>query len=173
MTSATAATGTRTLLAALAAQQRRVLGILDGLDETDLTRPVLPSGWSCAAMVRHLDVGTWFWLAEVMAGAPAGHVDDDFALPDGVPAARVLADYRDRMPRAADLVADLAPDTPPAWWPQGRFGGWRLDNLTEVLLHSLTETATHAGHLDAARELIDGRTWDHTRGRLTGPHPTG
>lgn len=23
----------------------------------------------------------------------------------------------------------------------------------------LTETATHAGHLDAARELIDGRTW--------------
>jgi len=23
----------------------------------------------------------------------------------------------------------------------------------------ITETATHAGHLDAARELIDGRTW--------------
>jgi len=28
-----------------------------------------------------------------------------------------------------------------------------------VLLHVITETATHAGHLDAARELIDGRTW--------------
>jgi hypothetical protein len=23
----------------------------------------------------------------------------------------------------------------------------------------ITETATHAGHLDAVRELIDGRTW--------------
>ncbi|MGH9304633.1 MAG: DUF664 domain-containing protein, partial [Acidimicrobiales bacterium] len=23
----------------------------------------------------------------------------------------------------------------------------------------ITETATHAGHLDATRELIDGRTW--------------
>jgi hypothetical protein len=25
--------------------------------------------------------------------------------------------------------------------------------------HVMTETAVHAGHLDAARELIDGRTW--------------
>jgi hypothetical protein len=28
-----------------------------------------------------------------------------------------------------------------------------------VLLHVVTETACHAGHLDAARELTDGRTW--------------
>jgi hypothetical protein len=27
------------------------------------------------------------------------------------------------------------------------------------VLHVITETATHAGHLDAARELIDGRMW--------------
>jgi hypothetical protein len=27
----------------------------------------------------------------------------------------------------------------------------------EALL--ITETATHAGHLDAASELLDGRTW--------------
>jgi hypothetical protein len=27
------------------------------------------------------------------------------------------------------------------------------------LLHTMTETGTHAGHLDAARELIDGRQW--------------
>jgi hypothetical protein len=35
----------------------------------------------------------------------------------------------------------------------------RLDNLREILLHVIAETATHAGHLDAARELIDGRQW--------------
>jgi hypothetical protein len=28
-----------------------------------------------------------------------------------------------------------------------------------VLLHVLTETSIHAGHLDAVRELIDGRQW--------------
>jgi hypothetical protein len=27
------------------------------------------------------------------------------------------------------------------------------------VLHVLVETATHAGHLDAVRELIDGRKW--------------
>jgi hypothetical protein len=27
------------------------------------------------------------------------------------------------------------------------------------MLHVITETACHAGHLDAARELIDGRLW--------------
>ncbi len=27
------------------------------------------------------------------------------------------------------------------------------------MLHVLKETATHAGHLDAAAELLDGRQW--------------
>ena len=45
------------------------------------------------------------------------------------------------------------------WRPSSLAGRWRLDNLREVILHVLTETAVHAGHLDAARELIDGRTW--------------
>jgi hypothetical protein len=32
-----------------------------------------------------------------------------------------------------------------------------LHSLREIVLHVVTETATHAGHLDAARELIDGK----------------
>jgi hypothetical protein len=28
-----------------------------------------------------------------------------------------------------------------------------------MILHVVTETACHAGHLDAARELLDGQTW--------------
>jgi Protein of unknown function (DUF664) len=31
--------------------------------------------------------------------------------------------------------------------------------VREVILHVTTETAVHAGHLDAVRELIDGRQW--------------
>jgi hypothetical protein len=31
--------------------------------------------------------------------------------------------------------------------------------VRDIVLHTLTETACHAGHLDAARELIDGRLW--------------
>jgi hypothetical protein len=47
-------------------------------------------------------------------------------------------------------------DAVPAWWPDF-FGTWRLDSIREIVLHVVAETATHAGHLDAARELIDGK----------------
>ena len=40
----------------------------------------------------------------------------------------------------------------PASWPSF-FGSWRLENMRAVILHVITETACHAGHLDAAREL--------------------
>ena len=36
-------------------------------------------------------------------------------------------------------------------------GEWRLHDVRDVLLHVITETACHAGHLDAVRELIDGQ----------------
>lgn len=32
-------------------------------------------------------------------------------------------------------------------------------DLRSVLLHVITETATHAGQLDAHRELLDGRQY--------------
>ena len=60
---------------------------------------------------------------------------------------------------AADAVlAGLSLDAPPARWPD-YFNDWKLRDLREIILHVITETATHAGHLDAARELLDGRTW--------------
>ena len=47
----------------------------------------------------------------------------------------------------------------PSRWPEDLFGGWRLHSVREIILHVMTETAGHAGHLDAVRELIDGRQW--------------
>lgn len=37
---------------ALDRQREHVLGVLEGLSEEDLRRPVLPSGWSCLAFVN-------------------------------------------------------------------------------------------------------------------------
>jgi hypothetical protein len=51
----------------------------------------------------------------------------------------------------------LSLDAPPARWPD--YFSWRLRDVREIILHVITETAVHAGHLDAARELLDGRTW--------------
>src|SRR5689334_20246923 len=74
------------LLAAITGQQHRILGILDGLDEQTVRRPVLPSGWSCLGMVQHLTGMTWFWFVEVMAGRLGEHpVRDSFEVPGDLP----------------------------------------------------------------------------------------
>lgn len=153
------------LLAHLRSQRRHVLGILEGLDEEALRRPVLPSGWSCLALVRHLAMDDErFWFRGVVAGEQA--VRDEVAaatesawhLGPDESAEQVLALYREQAERTDAIVASTPLDAAPAWWPDF-FGDFRMDSLREVLMHVITETATHAGHLDAVRELIDGRTW--------------
>ncbi|MET9826003.1 MULTISPECIES: mycothiol transferase [unclassified Streptomyces] len=45
--------------------------------------------------------------------------------------------------------------------PRGRHPeplGDELGDLRGIILHVVEETARHAGHLDTARELLDGRT---------------
>jgi uncharacterized damage-inducible protein DinB len=150
------------LVSSLADQRNHVLGILEGLSEEDLLRPILPSGWTCAGLVHHLAMDIErFWFRAVVAGEPIPDEEPDNAwqVPAGLTAATVLDSYRREIGRADAIVAATSLDSPPAWWPEDLFGSWRLDDLREILLHVIAETATHAGHLDAARELIDGRQW--------------
>ncbi|MGO8892621.1 MAG: DUF664 domain-containing protein [Streptosporangiaceae bacterium] len=58
---------TRVLLQFLDTERDHVLGILEGLSEEQLRRPVLPSGWNCLGLVKHL----------ALAEAQAGVVEDD------------------------------------------------------------------------------------------------
>ncbi|WP_088319044.1 DUF664 domain-containing protein [Kineosporia sp. R_H_3] len=166
-------TDTAALLSTLRAQQARVAGILDGLDDEALRRPVLPSGWSCLGMLQHLTSMTTFWFSEVVHGthgdATADDDHDEFAVPDHRPADDVLTTYRRDVAAATASVEGLPAVTPPAWWPEGAWGGWRLTTLAEVLVHVLVETSTHAGHLDAVRELLDGAVWDYAEGRPSVP----
>ncbi len=61
-----------TLLSYLSAQRAHVLGILAGLDEDALRRPVLPSGWTCRGLVQHLALDVErFWFRCVVAGERA------------------------------------------------------------------------------------------------------
>jgi hypothetical protein len=158
---------TPTLLAELAAQQRRIVAIVAGLDDATMRRPILPSGWSCGGMIQHLTGMTNFWFQTIMSGSElVAEGDDDFALADGVSIGELIEHYSLATARGHDLVRHLPLDAPPAWWPADLFGPWQLHSLFEVLQHVLVETATHSGHLDATRELIDGRTWSYSLGRL-------
>jgi hypothetical protein len=73
------------------------------------------------------------------------------------PADAVLGAYRAEAQRS-DAVIASAPDLAvgPAWWPVEIFADLPVRDLRGTILHVLTETACHAGHLDAARELLDG-----------------
>ena len=159
-------TETDALGSALTNQRNHVLGILDGLTDEQLRRPVLPSGWTCLGMVQHLTISVErFWFRGIVAGAAeyVGTSDEDakaaWQVPPNVPAAAVLGAYRQEIELANDVIPATSLGQPPAFWPVEMWPTWRLPDFRAVMLHVITETACHAGHLDAARELLDGRQW--------------
>ena len=150
------------LLAQLTAQRRHVVGILDGLDEETLRRPMLPSGWSCLGLLRHLALDVErFWFRAVVAGeqVPLEEGDGGWRVSPDEPVAAVFELYQDEIERADVIVRARSLDAVAAWWPDQIFPGLPREPLRETVLHVMTETATHAGHLDVVRELVDGRQW--------------
>lgn len=153
------------LLAFLRAQRDAVLAIVEGLDEQAWQRSVVPSGWTPAGLIEHLGGAEWHWFQGVVAGAsPELPPDEDLppydpkaAFVSDRPSAEIIADYRDQCARSDAVLAV----TPLTARPRGRHGDPEMDdppNVRWVVLHMIEETARHAGHLDIARELIDGRT---------------
>ena len=148
------------LLSTLNSQRNHVLGILEGLSDEDLRRPVLPSSWTCLGLVNHLAIDVErFWFRAVTAGEKVEFPENAWLVGPEVPAAEVLALYRDEIARADAIVTGLAPDDMPAWWPVEIFPDFPTRPLRGTMLHVITETAAHAGHLDIVRELIDSRQW--------------
>ncbi len=147
-------------------QRRHILGILDGLTDEQLRTPVLPSGWSCVQLVHHLALDVeQFWFRSVMAGDSGAPIDDTpgdapgWQVDPEVAPEAVLARYRDEIAAADRIITSTPLEAAPAAWPEDVFGDWRLPDLQAILLHVIAETACHAGHLDAVRELLDGRQW--------------
>ena len=155
------------LLAFLAAQRDAVLAIVAGLDEAAWHRSVVPSGWTPAGLVEHLGGAEWHWFQGVVAGVgPQPPPTDEDPLPydpatagaflTDLPSAEIIAFYRDQCAQS-DAVLAVTPLSAP---PRGRHGD--PDNeppdVRSVVLHLIEETARHAGHLDIARELLDGQT---------------
>lgn len=149
------------LITFLDAQRARALAIVEGLDDEQLATPVLPSGWTPLGMIEHLGHAERHWFQEVALGSadplPWPEEPDDgrpyttARRPDSV-----FAFYRDQIDRANGLLATTPLSTP----PRGRHSQGNADLVTDlryIVLHLIEETARHLGHLDAARELLDGR----------------
>src|SRR5579872_1670012 len=115
------------LLATLDSQRGHVLGILEGLPDEALRRPVLPSGWTCLGLIRHLTLDVErFWFRQVMAGQPEdadvpGEAEepgtDAWEVGPAVPAQAVLDLYRHEIELADAIIMATPLDAAPIWWP--------------------------------------------------------
>lgn len=151
------------LLTFLAYQREAVLAVLDDLDERDLRRSVVPSAWTPLGLVEHLGHAERFWSQCVLAGEVADLPWDDHApagspwTSDGHEVADVVAFYRRQCDRTDEILAGFALDDMPSLVPRAELPT-DVGSVREVVLHLIEETSRHAGHLDIARELLDGRT---------------
>jgi uncharacterized damage-inducible protein DinB len=128
-----------------------VLRNLDGLE--DHQARWTPDGklLPLLGIVYHLTRVEWRWVDGGFGGVPVHRSEEEFGpgrergLDEVVAAYRARADATDAAVRAHPLTEVGT------GWAAGR-------TLRFVLLHLTNETARHAGHADATRELLDGTT---------------
>lgn len=101
-------------------------------------------------IVNHLTHVEWRWIDGAMGGAEVQRDEAEFDPPAELTLAAAVEAYRRRAEHTDAAVRSTPIDTPCRW-------GERTD-LRWVLVHLVNETARHAGHADATRELLDGTT---------------
>jgi uncharacterized damage-inducible protein DinB len=147
-------------------QRDCVLSIVEGLDDEAWRTPIVPSGWTAAGLVQHLGDAEQHWFQNVMTGTSEelpydeGRPPYDPAAPFTTdrPPADVLAYYREQCARSDAVIARTPLSAPPVGQHNDPDFDEDVPNLRWIVLHMIEETASHSGHLDIARELLDGRT---------------
>lgn len=154
------------LLATLEYQRASVRAIVQGLSEQHWHTSVVPSGWTPAGLIAHLGGAERHWTCDVILNNDPGHrFDDDTDEPYDPyapfvidwPSEKVLTYYRDQIQQTDQMLAVTALDAAPRGW-HGAADSDQLGTVREIVLHLIEETAAHSGHLEIARELLDGTT---------------
>lgn len=152
----------RELLECLEYQRSSVRSVVEGLAGEAWHTPVAPSRWTVAGMVEHLGNGERHWFQEVVAGVypdlpwDEGRPPYDPAMPFTCdrPSKDVLGYYREQCDRSEEVLAGVSLSDV----PRGRHRGEEIPSVSVVILHIIEETAAHSGHLEIAREFLDGAT---------------
>jgi len=105
---------------------------------------------SVLGIIKHLTNVEWRWIDGGMLGATVSRDESEFRPGAELTVADAVAKYRARAASTDATVRSLPLDTPCARNPGA--------DLRWVLVHLINETARHAGHADATRELLDGTT---------------
>ncbi len=138
----------------------RILSKLDGLPDAALRAAAGPLTWSPLGLVRHLTWVErrwmrWGFLAETIDPYPRD--GDEWRVDAAEPLASVLADYRAEVAHSRAVAGAAGFET--VSLTGGRFDASEAPpTLGRILVHLHQEYSRHLGHLDVARELIDGAT---------------
>ncbi|MBP6996929.1 MAG: DinB family protein [Phycicoccus sp.] len=136
---------------------------LEGVSDTDLRRPLTPTGSNLLGIYKHLAIVEAGYLGVTFARpfpeALAGYADDDpvnidmYATAQESTADIIGLAERVRAHGDATLAAltlDATGTVP--WWPQER----NTVTVGQILIHLIAEWNRHAGHVDILREQLDG-----------------
>lgn len=108
---------------------------------------------SIVGIINHLTRLEWRWIDGAFHGAEVNRTESEFAPGPELAVQAAVGAYRDRAAKTDAAVRSMDLDQPSdsSGWGEGKDLRW-------VLLHLINETARHAGHADATRELLDGAT---------------
>jgi hypothetical protein len=142
-------------------QRASVRAIVEGLSEEAWHTSVVPSGWTPAGFVEHLAGAEYHWFQEVIEGIKVDFSSEEGFVPydpyaafvSDLPASEVLRNYVEECERSNAVFAQRSMSTKPLGW----HGDKEVTSVRWVVLHMIEETATHSGHLEIARELLDGQ----------------
>ncbi len=156
----------RTLHEYLQRSREVLLWKLEGLSDYDIRRPMTPTGTNLLGLVKHCAGVEAQYFGEVVDRPFPGENDLDWHEGDGAELSghsyatgaesrdQVTDFYRRVWAHSDATIEELTLDargTVP-WWPAER----SRPTLHTLLVHTIQETARHAGHADIIREYIDG-----------------
>jgi uncharacterized damage-inducible protein DinB len=134
---------------------------LDGLDDEQMRRPMVPTGLCLLGLVKHLTAVEFGWFDSVFLQSgelhPFEREDDpeaEFRIGPEDTTELVVGSYLKACERSREIVAGAASLDETVPHPRGT---GEMD-LRRILIHMVEETARHNGHADIIRELIDGAT---------------
>jgi uncharacterized damage-inducible protein DinB len=139
----------------------RIVARVDQLDESELRRSRLSSGWTPLELVKHLTFVEMRWLEWGFEGRdvedPWGdNRDERWFVDESETRDELLDKLREQGARSRRVIDSN--DLEVVGAPGPRWDGDPPPTLERILFHLLQEYARHLGHLDVVVELAGGAT---------------
>jgi uncharacterized damage-inducible protein DinB len=137
----------------------RLISKLESMPAAALRTSILPSGWTPAALLKHLTFVERRWLEWGFEGRDVGDPwgderDGHWYVAPGETLAELVDAARDQAARTSAILA--AHELGAVGQPGERWDGADPATLERVLFHLVQEYARHLGQLDVVSELAGG-----------------